>query len=125
MLGFFTLLLWCQLAGELLVLVSGVPLPGPVLGMLILFAGLLIRGHVPEELQSLAGGLLRHLSLLFVPAGVGVMLHLVLIADEWLAISVSLLLSTVLTIMVTAGVMVALQRLSRHGTEAGGSDDAA
>lgn len=112
MLGFLTLLLCCQLAGELIVVASGLPLPGPVIGMIILFIGLLVRGGVPNELQALAGGLLRHLSLLFVPAGVGVMLHLALIADEWLAISVSLLVSTAVTVAATAGVMVGLQRLT-------------
>lgn len=112
MLGFLTLLLCCQLAGELIVLLSGLPLPGPVLGMAILFVGLLVRGGVPEGLQSLAGGLLRHLSLLFVPAGIGVMLHLGLIADEWLPISVSLVFSTAITVAVTAAVMVGLQRLA-------------
>ena len=112
MLGFLTLLLCCQLIGELIVVASGLPLPGPVLGMVILFVGLLVRGGVPDDLQSLAGGLLRHLSLLFVPAGVGVLLHLSLIADEWLAISASLVLSTVLTVAATAGVMAGLQRLS-------------
>ena len=119
MLGFLTLLLCCQLVGELIVLASGLPLPGPVLGMMLLFGGLVVRGGVPDELQALASGLLRHLSLLFVPAGVGVMLHLALIADEWLAISVSLLVSTAVTVGVTASVMVGLQRLSgrRPGEE--------
>ncbi len=112
LLGFVTLLLCCQLVGELIVLATGLPLPGPVIGMVILFIGLVVHGTVPDDLQALAGGLLRHLSLLFVPAGVGVMLHLALIADEWLAISVSLLVSTAVTIAVTAGVMVGLQRLS-------------
>ena len=116
MLGFMTLLLCCQLVGELIVLASGLPLPGPVLGMVILFVGLLARGGVPDDLQALAGGLLRHLSLLFVPAGVGVMLHLALIADEWLAITLSLVLSTALTVAVTAGVMVCLQRVSGAGS---------
>lgn len=118
MLGFLTLLLCCQLAGELIVLVSGLPLPGPVVGMAILFAGLLVRGEVPDGLQELAAGLLRHLSLLFVPAGVGVLLHLALISTEWLAISLSLVLSTAVTVAVTAGVMVGLQRMSgRDGSQ--------
>ncbi len=110
MLGFLTLLLVCQLAGEVLVRLLGAPVPGPVVGMALLFAGLAIRGGVPDGLQSLAGGLLQHLSLLFVPAGVGVILHLQLIADEWPAITASLLISTVATIAVTALVMRALSR---------------
>ncbi|NNG05300.1 MAG: CidA/LrgA family protein [Inquilinus sp.] len=122
MLAFLTLLLCCQLAGELIVALVGLPLPGPVVGMALLFAGLLVRGGVPEALQSLAGGLLQHLSLLFVPAGVGVMLHLSLISDEWLAISLSLVLSTAITVAVTAGVMVGLRRLSPSPGDDGEGD---
>ncbi|MBL8838865.1 MAG: CidA/LrgA family protein [Alphaproteobacteria bacterium] len=110
MLGFLTLLLVCQLAGEVLVRLAGAPVPGPVVGMALLFAGLAVRGGVPAGLQTLAGGLLQHLSLLFVPAGVGVILHLRLIADEWPAITAALLISTVATIAVTALVMRALSR---------------
>lgn len=115
MLPFVTLLLVCQLAGEVLARLLGLPLPGPVIGMAILFAGLVARGGVPEGLQGAARGILEHLSLLFVPAGVGVMLHLSLVAEEWLPISAALVVSTVLTIAVTALVMVALTRLTGGG----------
>jgi len=63
---------------------------------------------VGDDLRETANGLLRHLSLLFVPAGVGVMAHLGRLSHEWLPISVSLVLSTLLTIAVTAVVMRAL-----------------
>jgi holin-like protein len=120
MLGFLTLLLACQLAGEFLVLATGLPLPGPVVGMVLLFVGLFVRGGVPAGLQTVAGELLRHLSLLFVPAGVGVMLHLTLIAEEWAAISVALVASTVITVGVTAGTMVVLSRLTGSRDENSG-----
>ncbi len=68
------LLLGCQLAGEILVRLAGAPLPGPVVGLLLLLVVLLMRGTVPTAVQATARGLLRHLSLLFVPAGVGIML---------------------------------------------------
>jgi holin-like protein len=120
MLGFLTLLLACQLAGEFMVLATGLPLPGPVVGMVLLFVGLFVRGGVPAGLQTVAGELLRHLSLLFVPAGVGVMLHLTLIAEEWAAISVALVASTVITVGVTAGTMVVLSRLTGSRDENSG-----
>lgn len=110
MLAYITLLLVCQLAGEVLARLLGLPLPGPVVGMVLLFVGLLVKGGLPPALEETAGGLLRHLSLLFVPAGVGVMLHLPLIAAEWLPIAASLIASTVATIAVTALVMRALSR---------------
>ena len=110
MLSFFIVLLVCQLTGEVLVAVTGIPLPGPVLGMLLLFIGLLLRGGIPEDLNKMADGLLAHLSLLFVPAGVGVIAHAQLIGTELLPIAISLFLSTFITIVVTAWVMQKLAR---------------
>ena len=108
MLGAITLLLVYQLLGEVIALALGLPIPGPVIGMLLLFLTLLARGGVSGELRDTANNLLSHLSLLFVPAGTGVMVHLARVADEWLPITVALLGSTVLTIAVTALVMRAL-----------------
>ncbi|MGF1641361.1 MAG: CidA/LrgA family protein [Rhodospirillales bacterium] len=105
MLAFFTVLLVCQLIGEVIVVAAAVPVPGPVVGMAILFGGLMIHGSVPEDLAAAGELLLRHLSLLFVPAGVGVMVHADLIAGELLPIAVALVASTVLTIAVTAVLM--------------------
>jgi len=110
MLSFFIVLLVCQLSGEVLVAFTGIPLPGPVLGMLLLFIGLLLRGGIPEDLNKMADGLLAHLSLLFVPAGVGVIAHAQLIGSELLPIAISLFLSTFITIVVTAWVMQKLAR---------------
>lgn len=110
MLGAFTLLLVYQLAGEVIVQLTGLPVPGPVLGMLLLFVTLAARGGAPQWLRDTCNGLLAHLSLLFVPAGVGVLLHFQRLGAEWLPIVVALVASTVLTIAVTALVMRALQR---------------
>ena len=73
--------------------------------MVLLFLFLLIRGNIPKNLTITADGLLNHLSLLFVPAGVGITLPFRLVGDEWLQISVALIVSTVLTIAVTALMM--------------------
>jgi putative effector of murein hydrolase LrgA (UPF0299 family) len=105
MLFYLTLIFCCQLIGELIAAASGLPIPGPVLGMALLFAGLLIRGSIPEDLGGAADALLNHLSLLFIPAGVGVMLHIDLIGNELLPVSVALVASTVLTIAVTGLLM--------------------
>lgn len=126
MLGAITLLLVCQLAGEVLTKATGLPLPGPVVGMALLFAGLLVRRRmtvgrgkpdIPKDLEQTATALLSHLSLLFVPAGVGVMLYLPLVAKEWLAITVSLVVSTLLTIGLTALVMSWLTRITADGND--------
>jgi holin-like protein len=118
-----TLLLICQLAGEVLAGLFRLPVPGPVLGMVILFAGLLVRGSVPQALQTTAGTLLSHFSLLFVPAGVGVMLHLALIEDAWLAIGVALVASTLVAVAVTALAMLGLERIAGRRADAGGGGE--
>jgi putative effector of murein hydrolase LrgA (UPF0299 family) len=116
MLNALTLILCCQLAGELLVTATGLPIPGPVCGMALMFAGLLVKGGIPDDLASVADTLLGNLSLLFIPAGVGVMLHLPLMGAEILPISIALIASTLITVGVTALLM---QRLSRTS---GGAD---
>jgi putative effector of murein hydrolase LrgA (UPF0299 family) len=101
----FTILLACQLAGEVLALALQLPVPGPVVGMVILFCGLVAYGRVPQSLSAVTGELLQNLSLLFVPAGVGVMLHAQLLAENWLALSLALVLSTLVALAVTGAVM--------------------
>lgn len=114
MLNYLTLIFCCQLAGEFIIGATGLSIPGPVLGMVFLFCFLLVRGSIPNDLSSVADGLLNHLSLLFVPAGVGIMLHFKLLGDDLFAISVALVVSTVLTVIVTALLM---RRLSRGSKE--------
>ena len=110
MLGALTLLLVFQLIGEVLAQLFAFPIPGPVIGRALLFAALALRGGPSPELRDTAQNLLQHLSLLFVPAGVGVMLHFGRIGDEWLPLMASLIGSTLLTIAVTALVLRALSR---------------
>jgi len=105
-----TLLLVYQLAGEVCVRLAGVPVPGPVLGMVMLFITLVIRGRTPDSVGQASSALLSHLSLLFVPAGVGMMAHFHRIEAEWLPITLSLLLSTVITMAATALIMQASSR---------------
>lgn len=119
MLTSVTALLGCQLAGEFLVRLMDLPIPGPVLGLVIMLAGLALRGGAPEALRTTADGLLRHLSLLFVPAGVGVMLHFERIGDEWLALVGAVILSTWATIAVSAVVFRIVSRLVGSDGEAG------
>ncbi|MCB1723888.1 MAG: CidA/LrgA family protein [Gammaproteobacteria bacterium] len=107
-----TVLLVFQLIGEVAVHELGVPIPGPVLGMLLLLVTLVVRRGAPGCLDATATGLLAHLSLLFVPAGVGIMIHTTRAGKEGLAIMLTLLLSTVLTMAVTAWTMLAMKRLS-------------
>ncbi|RYH10144.1 CidA/LrgA family protein [Tropicimonas sp. IMCC6043] len=108
--GYLTLIFVCQLLGELVAGALALPVPGPVLGMVALFAFLAVRGDVPAGLDASAGTLLRSMSLLFVPAGAGVMLHFQLLGSAILPLGLALLASTVLTILVTGLMMRALSR---------------
>lgn len=115
MIEYLTLILVCQLIGELTVTLLGAPFPGPVVGMVLLFVFLLVKGSVPEMLSEVGGALLGNLSLLFVPAGVGVMAHAALLGRDLVPLSVSMVVSTLLTIGVTAWVMAFLNKRAAEG----------
>ena len=115
MLSALTQLLIFQLAGEVVARGLALPIPGPVLGMLFLFIALMLRQGPDKELQTTSQNLLQHLSLLFVPAGTGIMVHLHRVADEWLPLLLSLLISTAVTLVVTALVMKACQPRATTG----------
>ncbi len=107
MLAALTTLLLFQLIGEVLARSLNLPVPGPVIGMVLLFVMLWLRNGPDKELQSTGQTLLQHLSLLFVPAGTGIMVHLHRVANEWLPLAASLLVSTLAALAVTALVMKA------------------
>ena len=109
MLSSITLLILCQLVGEVTARALGLPIPGAVIGMVILFVGLCLKGDVPEALDVTAKGLLTNLSLLFVPAGVGLITNLDVIADNLSPIAATLILSTTITLLTTAYAMRALR----------------
>ena len=108
MLHTLALLLLYQLGGELIARLFGLPIPGPVIGMTLLLLTLLARGQVNHETRTNVGAFLQHMSLFFVPAGVGVMVHLQRVANEWLPIVVSLVVSTFAGMAVTAWVIRAM-----------------
>ncbi|MBM3607665.1 MAG: CidA/LrgA family protein [Alphaproteobacteria bacterium] len=112
-------LLLCQLAGEIMARGLSLPLPGPVLGAALLFALLMIRQRfahrLPREindgsLDTAAKFLLANLSLLFVPAGVGVVQNLAVFRLHGVALAAALIVSTVLALLVTAFVFLAASR---------------
>ena len=108
-------LLVLQSLGELLAHALVLPFPGPVIGMVLLLPLLRWRA-VREPVEATAGFLLAHLSLLFVPVGVGVVAHLELLAGHGAALLAVIVVSTWIGLAVTA---LVLRRLLR-GEEAGG-----
>jgi holin-like protein len=118
MLRAITTLLLFQLVGEIIARALDIPIPGPVVGMLLLLLTLLVRGNALPELETTARRLLSQLALLFVPAGVGVMAHVALLQREWLAIVITLVLSTYITLIVTALTMRLLRSRTSGPTAA-------
>ena len=107
-------LLGCQLAGEFVVRLLDLPVPGPVAGMVVLLLVLTLREPAPDgPVVKVANGLLRHLQLLFVPAGVGVVQYLSVIGASAVPLVVGLLVSWFAALATTAAVAVLLLRLGK------------
>jgi holin-like protein len=103
----FARILTCLALGEFTAKLTDLPLPGPVLGMGFLYASLFF-GRASEPLTALADNTLPHLSILFVPAGVGIIVHLDLLRADLLPILGAVIGGTLVTIGVTAAVIEAL-----------------
>jgi putative effector of murein hydrolase LrgA (UPF0299 family) len=119
------ILLSCQLAGEIAVRAFALPIPGPVVGLLLLAMSLLLyerRGRISgatvdgTDLGKTANALLGALGILFVPAGVGVTQSLRLFEAYGLALSLALVGSTLATLVVTVWVFLGVARLTRRGS---------
>ncbi|MCB1582141.1 MAG: CidA/LrgA family protein [Marinicella sp.] len=114
--GIIILVLYHQM-GELMMNWLEWPIPGGVFGMLMMFITLLIMKKPPQVIGQSSEFLLRHLAFLFVPAGVGIMLLFDLIKQEWLAMLVSMVLSTFISLGFVAWLMqklIKLQTLKNH-----------
>lgn len=127
MIASLSVILICQLIGEVIVRALRMPVPGPVVGLALLFVVLitrdrfavLARGPLRDNaVEGTAKGMLAHLSLLFVPAGVGVVQQLDLIAQRGLAIFAILAASVLVTLVVTVGTFLITSRLMRRGDSA-------
>ena len=105
------LLLGCQLAGGFVARGLSLPIPGPVLGLVILLAALALRPPLASALRPTTQVILAHLSLMFVPAGVGVIGNLDVLSSDWISLLVVLTLSTILSMLVTVATFIAMKRL--------------
>lgn len=117
--GLFVLL-FCQLVGEVVARGLALPVPGPVLGLALLAVGLAAQNRrrpfddaalMASDVGRVSMGLLGSLSLLFVPAGVGVVQYFGLFAQYGAALAVALIVSTILTLLATVGAFLLVKRL--------------
>ncbi|MCX5495622.1 CidA/LrgA family protein [Kaistia dalseonensis] len=118
------ILLVCQLAGEIIARGLGLSVPGPVIGLVLLFAGLVVLGARSRSgeariegsaLDSVSTGLLREFGLFFIPAGAGVIQYLGLVTRYGLGLGLALVVSTVLTLVVTVWVFIGVAKWTRSG----------
>jgi holin-like protein len=112
-----TSLLLFQLIGEALARGLGLTIPGPVIGLALLAVAVALSGTFRRTIEATANGLLRHLSLLFVPAAVGIVQQLPLLETQGLAIGAALVVSTVAALAVTALTFRAVTRALGTGEE--------
>jgi holin-like protein len=126
MIASLSLILLCQLTGEVIVRGLGLPMPGPVVGLIILLLLLLARDRFAwlargplqgDGVEGASRGLLAHLSLLFIPAGVGVVQKLDLLAEHGVAILLILAVSVVITLLVTVTTFLIANRLMTRGSK--------
>ncbi len=118
------LILLCQLFGEVVARSLNLPVPGPVIGMTLLFCVLILRDHAPfrvpaflkkGEVEATGNVMLKHLSLMFIPAGVGVVRNLDVFAAHGLALVTALVASTILTLLASVATFRLVSRLIGQG----------
>jgi len=110
MLEGLTILIFLQFLGEIIAGTTRLPIPGPVIGLALLAGFALWRGAMPEPIVLAGDAILKHLSLLFVPAGVGLIAYGDRLLTEGLRLVIVLIASTALTMTVTALVFRFLAR---------------
>lgn len=106
------IILGFQLAGEVISRIADLPLPGPVAGMLLLVAACILRPTLADRIRPTTTGLLSHLSLFFVPAGVGIIAHWQSLRSDGLGIAVAVMASTLLAIAAGALAFTWVARLT-------------
>ncbi|WP_347358295.1 CidA/LrgA family protein [Bdellovibrio sp.] len=111
----FLILLSFQLLGEAVVHSLNLFIPGPVLGMVLFFVALLVKPALKEKVEVLSRSITAHLALFFVPAGVGVIEYFDLFGRYGVGMVVTILISTVITLGVTALIFHQLMKVGSKG----------
>ncbi|MDF1643637.1 MAG: CidA/LrgA family protein [Pseudomonadales bacterium] len=99
------ILLCFQFAGQSITDQFSLTLPGPVIGMLLLFVALTVVKKAPRALSDTSAMLIKHLSLFFLPAATGIFFLGAAVNRELPAITLIMVVSTVVAMMITAFLM--------------------
>ncbi|AKC96043.1 hypothetical protein VC03_06125 [Sneathia vaginalis] len=94
-----------SLIGELFSKGLKLPIPGSVIGMLILFAFLEFNILKMKKIEKVGEFLLENLGILFVPAGVGIMVKFNFIKEIWLSFFVIAIFTTIFSLIITVKIV--------------------
>lgn len=97
-------------AGDIISTFFDLPIPGGIIGMILMFITLLIRGKVDEPIDTASNGLIRHIGLLFVPAGVGITQYFDLLEREWPIMVFASISTMLLTLILSAFLFHAIRQ---------------
>lgn len=111
-------ILACQLAGEIISHGLHLPIPGPVLGMMLMAVGLTVSPRLVQLVRPVAQGMLDNLLIMFVPAGVGATVQLLALGDRTLPVVIAVVVSTILAIIAGALVFSTVARLTGNFDDA-------
>lgn len=103
-------LLLFQLLGSWLVGLAHAAVPGSVIGMMLLAAAVHVKIVPLWVVRPAADFLVRHLALLYVPAGVSVMLYAGLLRQQWVAITAAAIVSLIAVLLVVGATVQRLER---------------
>ncbi|MDO5532395.1 CidA/LrgA family protein [Sutterella sp.] len=113
MLASIAIVLGYQIVGELISRLTGIPVPGPVIGMTLLLLSFFVKDDLVEKVIPSANALLANLSLLFVPAGVGIIRHGQRFMNEGVGIMIALIASTIIAMLVTGWTIMLVEKLMK------------
>ena len=105
MLDTLLLLLLFQFIGEAIAALGNLPIPGPVIGMTLLFIALLVRGRLSSKIKAANGQFLQFLPLMFIPACAAIYIHLERLQQEWLPLLAATVVSSLLGMFVTVKIL--------------------
>jgi len=108
----------CVFAGEIINLATHIPLPGAVIGLVLLLLYLIFRRGPDDGLRKVSSLLLQNMTVLFVPAGVGLMTQLPALEKDLWPIAVAITVSTILGMFVTASLMHLINKARRSDADA-------
>ncbi|MDP4184069.1 MAG: CidA/LrgA family protein [Bacteroidota bacterium] len=109
-----TIILAFWLAGEAITILTGLPVPGSIIGMIMLVATLELKWIKVDQIEKASNFLIENMAMFFIPAGVGTMCYFDILRKEWLPISVSVIVS-IFIVMAVVGLLSQSKNKNHEG----------